>query len=282
MNFEITDDELAALIAEAEREVEAHLAAVKAEAAKQGEPLKKNAPPTPPEEDVPPPAPEADAAPAESEPASAIEEESAVEEEAGAPTMEELVMAYSELPPDMLKMHYIAAKKALFDQMAATEGGAEASPPAPPEGPAPEASAGPGMGSQEALPPEETLKSAKDPNGGKIIPGKVQKSEAKTKIESLAKSETDKRIEELQKSVEGLTKALELALSVPVRKAVTGVAHIAKSEEVAPVKTLSKAEITERLKIKTMDPTLSKADRELVNSYYAGNITVEKIEHLLN
>lgn len=271
MNFEITDDELAALIAEAEREVEAHLAAVKAEAAKQGEPLKKNAPPTPPEEGVPPPAPEVDAAPAESEPASAIEEEAVVEEEAGAPTMEELVMAYSELPPDMLKMHYIAAKKVLFDQMAAAEGGAEASPPAPPEGPAPEASAGPGMGSQEALPPEETLKSAKDPNGGKIIPGK-----------SLTKSETDKRIEELQKSVEGLTKALELALSVPVRKAVTGVAHIAKSEEAAPVKTLSKAEITERLKIKTMDPTLSKADRELVNSYYAGNIAVEKIEHLLN
>lgn len=270
MNFEITDDELAALIAEAEREVEAHLAAVKAEAAKQGWPLKKNAPPTPPEEDVPPPASEVDAAPAEEE-ESAVEGESAVEEEAGVPTMEELVMAYSELPPDILKMHYIAAKKALFDQMTAAEGGAEASPPAPPEGPAPEASAGPGMGSQRPLPPEETRKSAKDPNGGKIIPGK-----------SLTKSETDKRIEELQKSVEGLTRALELALSVPVRKAVTGVAHIAKSEEAVPVKMLSKAEITERLKIKTMDPTLSKADRELVNSYYAGNITVDKIEHLLN
>ena len=67
----------------------------------------------------------------------------------------------------------------------------------------------------------------------------------------------------------------------PARKAITEISVIEKSEKtVEPVK-LSKPEIIKVLSEKTQEPTLSKSDRDLIDSFCYGKVGVEKIQHLL-
>lgn len=237
MDFELTDESLRQIIEAAEKEVSQHLEQVRK--SQSNHQLRKNLDAPPPEEGL------GGGDPADGGGAPPPEEEPAAPD--APPTLEELTAAYGMLPPEELKMHYLAAKTALFETMG---GAPEGSPPGGPEGPPPEGSSGPGMGSQEGVPPEE------DP--------------------ALGKSE---RFESLEKSVKGIEKALERLLTAPVRKAVTDIAHIAKSEPSKRI--LSRDEITRKLTAKAADPTLAKSERSLINSYYSGNITVDQIEHLL-
>lgn len=174
--------------------------------------------------------------------------------------MESLKGEYAALPLEELKMHYMAAKSALLEQMQ-SQGGAEGSaspgeksapPPAP--APGPEASASPpAMKSEKAA--AATLSKAEEAKNQKIA--------------------------ELQAQVSGLAKAVELLVSTPQRKAVTSIAYLGKTEATAEAPTLSKSEIIEKLNEKAKDPKLSKNDRSLINKFCVNKADVKSIEHLL-
>lgn len=267
--------QLQAIIAEVEAEVEQLLKSEASALAKgDGDADKDDAPPAEasspaasPASDAPPaaeassPAPDApDAPPADAAPAQdAPPADPASAQDASAPMdVDSLKAEYAKLPPEELKMHFLACKAAMFDSMGGQD---EASAGAPPAPPAPAAS--------PAAPPDmmgkAELKVSKEANGG------------------MAKSEDASENAELKKQVELLTKSVELLLTTPQRKAITGVSYLGKSEASAEKKTqkLSKSEISQKLADKARGE-LKKSDRDLINDYCYGRITVEKIEHLLD
>jgi hypothetical protein len=114
----------------------------------------------------------------------------------------------------------------------------------------------------------------------------LNKSEISIDEVSLLKSELEavkaKSVEE-KKNLEAalqnfLTKFVEK--TAPAGKAITSLDIIAKTENVGGEKTLSKSEINERLLAKSKDLTLSKNDREAINSYYFTK-DIQKVSHLL-
>ena len=267
-----SEEEIDALVSE----IAAVLNAIaKSEAAK-GTPLAKAAPPPSPEDEgsepspepsaEPSPEPSASAGPPEGPPAEGVPAddgaapppggpEGAPPEGGGAPSVEELVQLFSQLPDDQFENYFMA-----IQQVAEMKQGGGASPDA-------------GAG---APPPGPSAAPAGPPPGGA----------------PMAMSEHDKaEIEGLKKSVKLLTDALETVTNAPLRKSVTrfenGIAYIpyqdgVKVSEGKPLKKslkeLTKSEIHERLKEVTADPKLAKSDRELINGYYARSVGVDKLE----
>lgn len=187
----------------------------------------------------------------------------------GAGGEEDLESKLAALPFEQLHHLYMAAKQALFAKMPAAGASPSPSPAAAP----PAASPSP---APAAPPPAMKAEMAASPaNGG-----------GKTSAVKVAKSETEGSetiIADLRAQVEGLTKAVTI-LAAPLRKAVTGVAHLPKndgSDAKKDVTNLSKAEITAKLKEKAADASLSKKDREAINGFYDGRVSLEKISHLL-
>lgn len=184
---------------------------------------------------------------------------------------EALKQAYNDLDDEALQAHYLAAKAVLLERMSggvqADQGAGPGAPPAGPDaGPPAGAPPGPdmGMGKGEMA--------ASKGNGGDALSA-VKKSEDAAK---------DAKIEELEKMVEGLTKAVDMVLQAPLRKAVTSVAHIAKGgEEKKDLSSLTKGEVDTKLKAKVRDPKLAKSDRDLINGYALGHVKLDKIAHLL-
>jgi hypothetical protein len=173
----------------------------------------------------------------------------------GAMSPEELEAEYSKLDPETLKMHYLAAKAALFAAMGGGAGGApEASAPAAPP------AAPPAPGGMEASAPPPAMKSEK----GTASLSKAEKAE----------------LDSLREQVKLQERLFDL-LNAPARKAVTAVDFVAKSEEKAEKRVLSKSEVAAKLKTVTADAKLAKSDRELVNGYVLGTVSIDKIEHLL-
>jgi hypothetical protein len=116
-------------------------------------------------------------------------------------------------------------------------------------------------------------------------PVDMQKSEelAKRNEEvSLAKAEISSlqaKNAELQKNFDAVAKFLEtLNKSVPQRKSVTSIDYIQKSEE---SKELSNEQVEQVLAKKVKDSSLSKSDRDAINSYYLNGKSIETIKHLL-
>lgn len=163
--------------------------------------------------------------------------------EGGQMDTEALKAEYMKLPPEELEAHFMAAKAAMEALMGDADQGAE----------------GLGAGAP-AMKAEPAAKKA----------GLMEKSE-----KNIA---NDSRLQELEAQVEGLVKALDLALGQPMRKAVTSVAYVPRTEETKP--SLSKGEVVEKLKEITKQP-LKKSDRELINRYCLGEVEVDKIQHLL-
>lgn len=102
----------------------------------------------------------------------------------------------------------------------------------------------------------------------------------------LLKSEVEaikKENEDLKKNIEGLVAAMNAYVTkkAPARKAITNIEFVKKSEEENQPKPLSKKEVDAILAQKVTDPSLSRADREAINSFYLTNAGVEKIAHLL-
>jgi hypothetical protein len=113
---------------------------------------------------------------------------------------------------------------------------------------------------------------------------KILKSE-----NELLKSEVNKikeENEELKKSLSNLIETLKGKVSVPSRKAITGVDYIAKSEETSKpetkdVTTLNSSEISKILTSKMREGKLEKSERQLVVDYYDKKISINEIKHLL-
>ena len=99
---------------------------------------------------------------------------------------------------------------------------------------------------------------------------------------ALAKSEISSlqaKNEELKKNMEAVSKFLEtLKTSVPQRKSVTSVDYIQKTED---TKELSLEQVDKVLSAKVKDSSLSKSDRDAINSYYLSGKSIETIKHLL-
>lgn len=173
---------------------------------------------------------------------------------------EALKAEYMKLPPEELEMHLMAAKAAMMEMSGGQDAQADAGAPPPAAPPAPEQSA-------------PAMKAEEKPHK------KAQKEEHKdVEMSKSEKSISNERLKELEAQVEGLVKALDLALGQPMRKAVTSVAFVPRTEETKP--TLNKGQVMEQLKEVTKQ-NLKKSDRELINRYCLGEVEVEKIQHLL-
>lgn len=100
----------------------------------------------------------------------------------------------------------------------------------------------------------------------------------KSELEA-AKAESEKNKKNLEAVESFLKKFVEK--TAPAGKAITSLDIIAKNEGSGENKPLSKSEIHEKLLAKSKDSTLSKSDREAINSYYFSK-NIEKVRHLLS
>ncbi len=112
----------------------------------------------------------------------------------------------------------------------------------------------------------------------------LEKSEPSLEISLLkseleaAKAESEKGKQELEAVKSFLVKFVEK--TAPAGKAITSLDIIAKTEDGKGEKPLSKSEIDAKLLAKAKDVSLSKSDREAINSYYFTK-KIETVSHLL-
>ena len=130
------------------------------------------------------------------------------------------------------------------------------------------------------------------PNGGaKDGEAASSKTPASSDMQAMAKSEKDSSSEvsllkserdEYKKNLDAvsafLTKFVEK--TAPAGKAITSLDIIAKSGNEGSEKPLQKSEIDAKLLAKAKDISLSKSDRDAINSYYFSK-NVETVRHLL-
>ncbi len=240
-----------------------------------------------PAEGSAPPAPPADSAPADASAPAPAGDEGAPPADAsppaagGDPAADQgadpaaLEAEYSKLPPEDLKAHYMACKSALFALM----GGA-----------GPDAGAAPGPEAPPAAPPAPPATPDQDPSAPPALKAEL-KSDVKANGENpLHKSQKDAKIEsleaELVKSNQGMEALAQIVKGFmkPVRKAVTSVAHLAKTAEetvTEGVSSLSREDVKAKLRRAVENPKLSKSDRDLVYGFDVGQVKVEQIAHLL-
>lgn len=192
--------------------------------------------------------------------------------EAGAEgQVEALAAEYAKLPPEELEMHLMALQAAMQKLGGGAEGSAGGSPAGSPP-------AAPGAEASPAMKKEMSAKATeKSPKGVEKSYTKKEKSakEESTKEESSEKSSpmSKSELDALNAKVDVALKAVEF-LTRPMRKAVTEAADM-------PSKVMTRAEVTEKLKSVTANPSLAKSDRTLVNEFYDGRVSLDKITHLL-
>jgi hypothetical protein len=154
---------------------------------------------------------------------------------------------------------------------------------------------------EDSMAKAETEDKAEDegyrPNGGpKDGESKAEKGPACSDAQALNKSESSIEISLLKSELEASkakAEASEKSLvavesflkkfvekTAPAGKAITSLDIIAKTESVQKEKPLSKSEIDAKLLAKAKDVSLSKSDREAINSYYFSK-NIEKVSHLL-
>jgi hypothetical protein len=217
----------------------------------------------------------------------------------GGGDVQELASQYAQLSPEDLESHLMAIELAMQQMQGGAAGGAPAGMPPeaggagmPPAAPPAQAGAMPPEGSP-AMKSENSPKNMKkiatgmygapsDPEklaewkkkhfGDKKPEGSASSSGEGSKEESVKKSELDAvnaKLDVALKAVEFLTR--------PMRKAVT---EFAVTETKAAT-SMTKNEVTAKLKAVTASPTLAKSDRQLVNGFYDGRISLDQIAHLL-
>ncbi len=183
----------------------------------------------------------------------------------------------AQLPPEKLKAIYMASKQALLAMKGAAGPGAAgpASPPAGPPGmgaggPPPEQS-GPPAGAPPMPPPAMKGEMKASPGNGSV----AKKSEKDNEdLKALVKTQGDQ--------IALLTTAITKMVATPIRKAITNVSSLGKSESVPTEINLSKKEVTEALSEKVRSQSLSKKDKEAVRKYYdQGCKDLGLVAHLL-
>jgi hypothetical protein len=213
---------------------------------------------------------------------------------AAALTPEALQAEYQQLSPEELDMHIkaaLAAKAAVagapdasMGPGAAPGGAPGGMPGSPPPGPAAAPPSPPMPDDPMALKSEVSAGTKKATGGAIKAGGALGKSENDKAIEALIKASEEKmaQLEALVKSQgednENLAKAIKMMIEQPLRKAVTSVAHLPKTEtQKAP---LTKAVIDARLKELSAKPDLKKSDRRLINDFYDGVVKADALAPL--
>lgn len=199
--------------------------------------------PPPADAGGPPPGPPADAVPPGPPGEGAPGEEQM-------PSHEELVQALSQLPPEQLAA-YKAAIDEVMGQGGSPEASASASPPAPPP---------PEMGKSEDLAKAEQM-------NGQIV---ELRNALKAVKADLAKSQDETAL---------AAKAIESFLSQPNRRSLVSAPETAPA--VTETESLSKSEITQRLRKASRKPSLTKAERAGINGYLFRGESLESIKHLI-
>ena len=295
MGLKIKDSDVKKILAEVETEIGALLKSEKDRLAKaaEGSPSERpeeSAPPASPAgpEETAPVAPPVDSAapagpPASPEgapvdgapPADGAPADPAAD--AGPVDPQQLMAEYAKLPPEELKVHYMACKAAIAQVMGADPDAASAGAPPDASASASASPAGPAAASPAPLAQAEV-----PANGGKIVP--AAKSEPAADGAPLAKAED--RVKELEaivadqnSTVERLAKAVDKFLGQPVRKAITGTdfGPRAGSQAQEP----SKAEVDAKLKEVISAGKLSKSDSERVIAYSMGHVGYDQIKDLI-
>ena len=218
-------------------------------------------------------------------------------------TAEALAAEYSKLPPEELKIHFLACKEALMQSLGG-DGQGDQVPPGqpegqpqepqgqpdqtpPPEAPAPDTSSAPmspGMGKSEF----------DSPDGEKVA---VKKSEVDmasvfAEIETLKKGLKDKDEQILKmetsfgEAAVGLKKLLERGNGLRKSIASTGFTPKPGSEPANPnqidVSQISRTEALSRLKeVTATNTSLTKSDRDQINAFVFGNCSIEKVGKFL-
>lgn len=316
-NIRLTDPELESILAEVERDLAVVLKSEQDKLQKAQEDGdgddKGSAPPSdggsddasasaPPSDDsgsAPPEASSPDASaggPPPADAASASADPAAADGSAGPMDMDSLKAEYASLPPEELKMHYLACKQALLEVMQQGAGaGASPDPSAPPgASPSPDAGSpppGPPAGAASPSPsaPPGPPAAPMSPSPSPDQPPPAMKGEMKASPANgggkpkMAKSEDEKdaKIADLEQQVTLLAKAVDLALATPQRKAVTSVGFLAKTEDKPADKQLSRDDIKARLSEVAKRPNLAKSDRDLINKFCVGTADASAIAHLL-
>lgn len=221
-------------------------------------------------------------------------------------SLEELTTEYQQLPPEELDIHLQAAMAAKEAQSGGMD---QQQPPldqgAPPPSPAPSPSPEMAMKNEDKLAPvaptkagsgTDKLGAVKPTDARSAGPSRLDatapskehmgaaKSEAPAEV-PLAKSESDQvrdeEIKSLKEDVQILTKALEHVLETPMRKAITTIAHIPRTEGDAPVVSTEKKPLTMevvRAKLTALTATkLEKSDRELINAWYERKVGLDQL-----
>ena len=213
------------------------------------------------------------------------EQSMGADEGAGEEDVQALAAEYAKLDPKELEMHLLALQAAM-KQMMGDEGSAG---PAP----APEASAAPAPAmkseksisakkaegsvsaskSASAKQAEHSMSASKSMSAKKAEKKDEESSESESESSEVTMSKSE--FDALSKKIELVTRAVEV-LAKPMRKAVT-------ESNIAPEKTaLTKGEITAKLRTATANPAaLTKSDRDLVVGFYEGRVSVDQIGHLL-
>jgi hypothetical protein len=186
---------------------------------------------------------------------------------------------YSKLPPEDLKMHYLACKEALVQVLGAAGGDAGSAPPAP----GPDASGPPPAPADPTMKAEKGMAGQKPGESATSVPEGGMKDDPKANGENpLHKAEVEAlnvKINQTNAAVEALVGAVKHVLEAPLRKSVISTADIAPPA--ADLTKLSRDEIRAKLKVVASSPTLSKSDRELITGYDLKTVKVDKIAHLL-
>ena len=168
------------------------------------------------------------------------------------PSMQELVSLYSALPPEDFEAHVAAIQQAMQMKQGAAPGPEAGAPP-----PGPSAAPSPSPGAPPAFKSE-----------------KLEEVEAK-----LAKTQAE---------LDAVAKAFEDMLTIPQRKAHTGIQYIPypevkKSEPGAKkeFRSLTKAELHKALVEMTgAESKLTKNERNLINGYFSNTVKLEALEPL--
>jgi hypothetical protein len=203
---------------------------------------------------------------------------------------------YSKLELEQLKVHFLAAKEALLEQLGQGAGAPPVDPAAAPPA-SPDASAAPPAAPPVAPPPvaaspvpppaASPSPSGIDPNLGKKEfssegNGGIKKSDdTLDRLASLEKSLKDKDEQLIAKEAQFeavLGKLAEVLEKTALRKSVASISEIGETqpEEI----TMPKSEFIQRCNQISSRPDLSKSDRELLSGAVLGTVQPNKVVHL--
>jgi hypothetical protein len=223
--------------------------------------------------DEPKSAPPTEASPAPTEAAPSEEAPVDPAAEVGPIDPIQLKAEYAQLSVEDLQAHYMAAKEALVEAMAAQQpapapGAVPApvdAPPAPVAEPAAPVAAAPAPAAPAPVAPP-----AEEP------PMLAHKSEKDLRIETLEKNE-----KEMAESLNKLADVFGKVLKAPLRKSIASMTEL--GGEVAPklaFKDMTQGQIDKALKDKISSGSLKKSDLDLIVAYDVKAVKIDQLAHL--